>query len=96
MATNYASPSTVACLEQELAAVGDKFQDAHDAINALLVMDLLPGDLTAMETDLQTLVGLKRTLGNRRGRPPRNLHLLLQLHLPLLLLLHPPSGFKPP
>ena len=67
-AGEYASPSTVVSLEQELTAVGDKFQDAHDAINALLVMDLLPGDAKAMEADLQTLVGLKRTFGGLARR----------------------------
>ena len=62
-AGKHASPSTVASLEQELSAVGDRFQDAHAAINTLLVMDLLPVDSKATEADLQTLVGLKRTLG---------------------------------
>ena len=43
--------------------VGDNFQDVYVAMNALLVMDLLPGDAKALETDLQTIVGLQRTPG---------------------------------
>ena len=62
-AGTYASASTIASLEQELSLIGDSFQDVYVAMNALLAMDLLPGDSQAVEADLQSIVGLQRTLG---------------------------------
>ena len=71
-AGTYASPSTITSLEQDLAAVGDAFQDASNAMNALLIMDLLPGDCKAVEADLQTLV---RAGGGRLGSALRSFSL---------------------
>ena len=62
-AGQFASASTIHSLEQELSLVGDNFQEVYVAMNTLLAWDLLPGDSTAVEADLQTLVGLQRTLG---------------------------------
>ena len=60
----FAAPSTVAALERDLSLVGDNFQEVYVAMNTLLAWDLLPGDVTAVENELQTIVGLQRTLAD--------------------------------
>lgn len=62
-AGDFPSPSTVVNLEADLTMAREKFQDAHSAITALLAMELPPGDVKALEADLQNLEGLKRQLG---------------------------------
>ena len=62
-AGDYPSPSTVATLDLDLATAREKYQDAHSAITALLVLDLQPGDVQTLEADLLTLEGLKKKLG---------------------------------
>ena len=60
----FAAPSTVASLERDLALVGDDFQEVYVAMKAILAWDLMPGDLTAVEGDLQTITGLQRNLSD--------------------------------
>jgi len=54
-AGDYPSSSTLATLELDLSTAREKYQDAHSAITALLVVELPPGDVKALESDLQVL-----------------------------------------
>ena len=60
----FAAPSTVSSLERDLSLVGDNFQEVYVAMNTILAWDLLPGDATAVESELQTLVGIHRNLAD--------------------------------
>ena len=60
----YAAPSTVSSLERDLSLAGDAFQEVFVAMNTILAWDLLPGDVTAVEGNLQTITGLQRTLAD--------------------------------
>ena len=70
---DFPSPSTLATLELDLASAREKFQDVHNAITALLIVDLLPADVKVLEADLQNLESMKKTLGSlaRQATKPR-------------------------
>ena len=62
-AGDFPSASTRSILDADLESAKETYQDAHAAIRALLIMDLLPGDVQVLEADLQNLEGLKWKLG---------------------------------
>jgi len=68
----FATPSTISALERDLAMVGDYFREVYLAMNTLLAWDLLPADTTAVESELQTITGLQRTLADLARQATRS------------------------